>query len=127
MTLAPLIDMINHTPVSTENVAISRSEDGLEIRAKKKISKDDEIVFSYHSQPSRFWVCEYGFLLENNEFDDLDLTEEIEGVVQGRRALLEKMEYWGYAIVISLMKGLYHFKRRRSVLANTSCIEIDVS
>src|ERR1700694_2187215 len=59
MTLAPLIDMINHSP--DENVNVSRSENTLEIHAARTIKADEEIFFSYHSSSWRFWVCEYGF------------------------------------------------------------------
>ena len=96
MTLAPLIDMINHTPTASENVTISRQDDALEIRASRTLHPGDEILFSYHSQTSRFWVCEYGFLLDENQYDDLDLSDEIEGVVQCKKELLERLNYWGW-------------------------------
>lgn len=94
MTLAPLIDMINHS--TAESVSVSRVENALEIRAKTTIEQGEELVFSYHSTSSRFWICEYGFWLEKNEFDDLDITREIQVVVAGRKDWLEEEGYWGY-------------------------------
>jgi len=88
--------MINHTPTASENVTISRQDDALEIRASRTLHPGDEILFSYHSQTSRFWVCEYGFLLDENQYDDLDLSDEIEGVVQCKKELLERLNYWGW-------------------------------
>jgi|SRR5579862_2516686 len=95
MTLAPLIDMINHTSTTFENADVARHEDALEIRASRNIDPGDEISFSYHSASSRFWVCEYGFWLEGNEFDDLDISGEVEGIVRGKRKVLERLGYWG--------------------------------
>jgi hypothetical protein len=95
MTLAPLIDMINHASSSIENVSVARVEDALEIRAKRKIEKDEELLFSYHSASQRFWVCEYGFAFGHNEFDDLDLSSEIENLSREHVDWLENEGYWG--------------------------------
>jgi SET domain len=94
MTLAPFIDMINHS--SDENVNVSRVDDDLEIRAIRNIEANEEIVFSYHSASSRFWICEYGFCLKDNEYDDLDISFEIELLVAEKREWLKREGYWGY-------------------------------
>ena len=94
MTLAPFIDMINHSPL--ENIRVSRVEGDLEIRSICPIDANEEIVFSYHSESSRFWLCEYGFWLEGNVFDDLDLSAEIEEIVRQKEEWLEQEGYWGY-------------------------------
>lgn len=93
MTLVPFIDMINHS--SNENVSVSRVENALEIRSTRSIEENDEITFSYHSESSRFWICEYGFWLDNNKYDDLDLTNEIQSVVTSQMEWLEQEGYWG--------------------------------
>ena len=90
--------MINHS--SCENVSVSRAENALEIRAARMIDANEEILFSYHSASSRFWVCEYGFWLEDNEYDDLDVTEEIEELVAEQRTWLETQGYWGYIFLM---------------------------
>jgi hypothetical protein len=95
MTLAPLIDMINHS--SDENVSVSRVENALEIRASRIIDTNEEIAFSYHSASSRFWVCEYGFYpFDNDDYNNLDISGEIEeGTREPRRKWLEDNGYWG--------------------------------
>lgn len=123
MTLVPLIDMINHT--SSENVTVTRLLnttttnnhnnnspklnsthdilDGLQIRAARDISQDEEIGFTYHSSPSRFWICEYGFHPPQNDFDDLDLSSEIADLIlshtdkrgRTRQRWLTREGYWG--------------------------------
>lgn len=98
MTLAPLIDMINHHHEETVNV--SRIDNALEIKSTKHIPKGQELGFSYHSSTTRFWVCEYGFHLPWNDYDDLDLSNEIEMFVEGQlggggREWLEREGYWG--------------------------------
>ena len=94
MTLVPFIDMINHS--SNENVSVSRVENALEIRSTRSIEENDEITFSYHSESSRFWICEYGFWLDKNKYDDMDLTNEIQSVVASQMEWLEREGYWGY-------------------------------
>ena len=100
MTLVPLIDMINHS--SKENIAVSRVEDALEIRATRTIEENEEIMFSYHSDSCRFWVCEYGFWHQGNEFDDLDISLEIQSIVKGQKTWLESEGYWGLFLHVIL-------------------------
>jgi hypothetical protein len=103
MTLVPFIDMINHSP--EENVSIGRGEEGsLEIKAKRALQVE-EIYFSYHSESSRFWLCEYGFWIDGNVFDDLDLTGEISALACDMQKWLENEGYWGYFLKRLLMKG----------------------
>jgi hypothetical protein len=97
MTLVPFIDMTNHSPA--ENVSTVRVEDTLEIRSKRIIEENEEIVFSYHSANSRFWICEYGFCMQENEFDDLDISDEIQQFVERRKEWLENEGYWGYYLL----------------------------
>ena len=94
ITLVPFFDMINHS--TDENVSVSRVENALEIRSTRSISENEEITFSYHSASSRFWICEYGFWLEKNEYDDLDISQEIQSVVASQMEWLEREGYWGY-------------------------------
>ena len=116
MTLVPFIDMINHSP--RENVMIGRGEDGsLEIKTKRALEVE-EIYFSYHSESSRFWLCEYGFWIDGNVFDDLDLTGDITPLLGDVREWLENEGYWGYFLFRLLIKGnipslltaKYHFE-----------------
>jgi SET domain len=109
MTLAPFIDMINHS--AAETVSISRIDNAMEVRAMRAIEKMEEIVFSYHSVSQRYWICEYGFWLETNNFDDLDVGQEIQEMVQSKREWLEKEGYWGY------ISHLSHAKEREYTIS----------
>src|SRR5205814_178011 len=100
MTLVPFVDMINHSTL--ENVSVARVGDALEIRTKKSVEENEEIRFSYHSACSRFWICEYGFWPEKNEFDDLDLSQEIQTIVQSQREWLDQEGYWGLTFLLIL-------------------------
>ena len=93
MALVPFLDMINHS--LTENVDVAANS--LIISSLRPIDNGEEIVFSYHrSQPYRFWICEYGFWPPDGViYDDLDITEEVEGLVSSRREWLEQHDYWG--------------------------------
>jgi hypothetical protein len=94
ITLVPFVDMLNHS--QDENISVSRVGNALEIRATRSIEEKEEITFSYHSASSRFWVCEYGFWPENNEYDDLDISREIQSVAASQMEWLEREQYWGY-------------------------------
>jgi hypothetical protein len=111
MTLAPFIDMLNHAQV--ENVSVHREENDLLITALRNIKQGEEVVFSYHTESSRFWLAEYGFIPEENEFDDLDVTMEITAIVAGRQDWLEAEGYWGFTARFSgLTVGVTRSVRR---------------
>jgi hypothetical protein len=94
MTLAPFIDMLNHA--QAENVSVHRAGNDLLITALRTIEQGEEVVFSYHGESSRFWLAEYGFIPDENGFDDLDITQEITAIVTGRQDWLEAQGYWGF-------------------------------
>lgn len=124
MTLAPLVDMINHSP--SENVFVSREQDEMVIRALRTIEENEEIAFSYHSASGRFWVCEYGFWLEDNSSDDLDLTTELDPMLDRQKEWLQNEGYWGYnACPTRLTKGLYYLQRRGNIVSNSGCTAIN--
>jgi hypothetical protein len=99
MTLAPFIDMVNHA--QAENVGVHREENDLLITAIRTIEQGEEVVFSYHWESSRFWLAEYGFIPEENGFDDLDVTKEVTAFVAGRQEWLEEQGYWGFTAPFS--------------------------
>ena len=94
MTLVPFVDILNHS--QSENVSVHREEHDILITAIKAVEEGEEVVFSYHSESSRFWLSEYGFIPSENVFDDLDITREITAIVRIRQDWLEQQGYWGY-------------------------------
>src|SRR6202021_2753842 len=70
------------------------SADSLVLCASKTITRGEQLHFSYHSTHNRFWVCEYGFYMDDNEFEELDLSMEICEVLRGFEEDLRGFGYW---------------------------------
>ncbi|KAK9479759.1 hypothetical protein V1514DRAFT_235566 [Lipomyces japonicus] len=109
MTLAPLVDFLNHTDINHCTI------DVIDTSPVKKFSKaqkfiletgrsyepGEEIFLSYGPHTNSFLLCEYGFILDQNQNTQLDITNEIINLVcQGnenhpKAKYLAKYGYWG--------------------------------
>lgn len=106
LTLAPVIDMINHAfretkPKQTQLNALTfsspphGSEDPL-------LRKGDELCFSYGGHEDAMLLTEYGFTLDTNMFNSIELDAHIEDIFERKgqdgvvkRQILEEEGYWG--------------------------------
>lgn len=114
LTLAPVIDMINHapslatkphpTPSALTFSAPSRSS------PDRKVSKGDELAFSYGGHDDAFLLSEYGFIIGNadadgsggNEYNSLSIDKYIDALFDSQGAegetkieILKETDYWG--------------------------------
>ncbi|KAK7206929.1 hypothetical protein BZA70DRAFT_309721 [Myxozyma melibiosi] len=89
MTLAPLIDFVNHSE-EEENCAIGVYADAkasvrkrFGLWAKRRYEAGEEIFLCYGPHSNGFLLCEYGFMLERNRNSELDVTEEVFAELHG--------------------------------------------
>lgn len=124
-TLAPLLDMANHTPVPWLQCKVRYDpRGGLELLAPSHPRpecagrygwrKGDEVCITYGAHANSTLLAEYGFVLpaiihaeepnwKGNVFCDVQFDDEVQALFtrqgdigQWKRALLEHEGYWGY-------------------------------
>ncbi|GAA5911052.1 protein-lysine N-methyltransferase [Sporobolomyces salmoneus] len=107
LTLAPVIDMINHAPaLSTKPhpspTALTFSSPSRS-SSDKELQKGDELAFSYGGHDDSFLLSEYGFTVgDENPYNSLDCDKYIEGMFENQGlegelkiGVLKDSGYWG--------------------------------
>lgn len=115
MTLCPFIDYFNHTasadckvefsgsvpssPVSPSDENGTRPGDGFTVTTAHEVPEvGREVYVSYGCHSNDFLLVEYGFLLDDNKWDDILLDPIITPIIgeKGRRKeVLEEEGFWG--------------------------------
>eukprot|EP00834_Sanchytrium_tribonematis_P000684 NODE_13_length_54415_cov_0.522424.p18 type:complete len:337 gc:universal NODE_13_length_54415_cov_0.522424:10018-11028(+) len=65
-------DMLNHNTKST--VELDVVDGGIELRSSVEIAKDEQVFLNYGPHDNLFLLVEYGFVLDNNENDLINVT-----------------------------------------------------
>lgn len=76
-TMAPYIDFFNHCVGEQDSVDVSYTAADMVVRAKRDYSPGEELLLRYGPHDNVFLLCEYGFTLENNPWDYIDVSSEI--------------------------------------------------
>ncbi|KAM7213066.1 putative set domain containing protein [Rhypophila decipiens] len=83
MALQPVADLLNHHP--TQGAKVTFSAEGCAIRATKTYTPGEEIYICYGNHGNDFLLTEYGFLLDENKWDEICLDEAILPELSGRQ------------------------------------------
>lgn len=107
LTLAPVIDMINHTD-NVQTRPLQTPLNGLSFSSPAHGSADapvragEELTFSYGAHEDAMLLTEYGFTLAANPFNNVELDGLIEELFEAKgeegkvkRRVLEDENYWG--------------------------------
>lgn len=62
-TLAPLLDMANHTSAAGQECKVRFSEEGMELCAQQALREGDEVCITYGPHANATLLVEYGFLI----------------------------------------------------------------
>ena len=74
MALIPFADYFNHADVGS---VVTFSPSGYKICTDRQIEKGEEIYISYGNHSNDFLLAEYGFILDENKWDEISLDELI--------------------------------------------------
>lgn len=74
MALNPFADYFNH---SSQGCKVEFGPDGFEITSNQVYKKGEEIYISYGKHSNDFLLAEYGFIMDENDSDQLLLDEAI--------------------------------------------------
>ncbi|MCJ1232371.1 hypothetical protein MMC14_000323 [Varicellaria rhodocarpa] len=72
LALVPLADYFNHADVGCE---VTLSPSGYKVCAHRPIEKGEEVFVNYGSHGNDFLLLEYGFILDENKWDEISLDE----------------------------------------------------
>lgn len=74
-TMAPYIDFLNH--LCDDQCGIKIDSSGFYVYTSTPYSPGSELYFSYGPHSNEFLLCEYGFVLEENKWNYIDISEYI--------------------------------------------------
>lgn len=93
LALIPLADLFNHADVGCE---VTFSPSGYSISADEDIAAGQEVYISYGHHSNDFLLVEYGFILEENQWDEILLDEIILPLLSdAQKAQLEELAFLG--------------------------------
>lgn len=74
MALAPFADYFNHADTGCK---VNFGEEGITVTADRVYEEGDEVYISYGPHSNDFLLAEYGFILNENKWDELQLDQVI--------------------------------------------------
>lgn len=93
-TMAPFVDLINHS--INEQCVLQIDHSGFHVLTSTSYAKDKEVYLSYGPHSNEFLLCEYGFMLPENPWNDVDITDEILTLLDDQQKdFLSSMGYLG--------------------------------
>ncbi|KAI9645322.1 hypothetical protein NHQ30_006058 [Ciborinia camelliae] len=94
LALNPFADYMNHSSQPTVNATLGRR--GYTLTASQPIKQGSEVHISYGSHNNDFLLVEYGFILEDNRWDEVTLDPWITPLLnQEQKEHLEEMGFLG--------------------------------
>lgn len=93
-TMAPYVDFINHT--DTDHCRLQINSKGFHVYTTTDYNAGDQMYLSYGPHSNSFLLCEYGFTIPTNRWNDLDISEDIESIAtEAQKQFLLDNGYWG--------------------------------
>lgn len=93
-TMCPYVDFLNHS--SSDQCGIKIDSLGFHVTTSTSYSPGDELFFSYGPHLNEFLFCEYGFLLSENKWNYLDISDFILPLLSPKQAqFLQLRSYFG--------------------------------
>ena len=94
MALTPFADYFNHADVAAADALVGPH--GYAITASQAIMKGAEVYISYGNHSNDFLLAEYGFVLENNKWDEVLLDDLLLPLfTEEQRRKLREMDFLG--------------------------------
>lgn len=107
LTMVPFVDFLNHAPL-TETYCYPRIDrmkrntygiGSFSIRCgpHEYVQKGEEIFLNYGAHSNDFLINEYGFVLDENRWNCIDISTEVKSMIQipAHKRFLMENDYWG--------------------------------
>ncbi|KAK3996490.1 ribosomal lysine N-methyltransferase set11 [Cladorrhinum sp. PSN332] len=106
MILQPVADLFNHADVSGCEVAFSPAS--FTITAERDFEEGEEVYICYGKHSNDFLLVEYGFVMDENRWDEVLLDEVVLGEMSERqKELLEEKGFLGNYVLDERTPGCY--------------------
>ncbi|KAK5075732.1 hypothetical protein LTR70_010040 [Exophiala xenobiotica] len=93
LALVPFADYFNHVDVGCK---VTFSSTGYTFCAERKIRKGEEICTNYGNHSNDFLLAEYGFVLEDNKWDEIPLDKVLLTLFSAKqKEILQEENFWG--------------------------------
>lgn len=93
-TMAPYVDFLNHS--SDDQCSLKIDNIGFQVYAGQLYKPGEQLFLSYGPHSNEFLLSEYGFMLNENKWNDLNITLAIESLFNPKqRQYLEDLNYLG--------------------------------
>lgn len=118
MALQPVADLLNHHP--TEGCKVTFDWKGCTVRSTRSYTPGDEVYICYGNHGNDFLLTEYGFMLENNQWDEVCFDDAIiPALSAGQRDQLDERQFLGNYMLDS--NGVCH---RTQVAVRLMCLPL---
>ncbi|EMG47903.1 hypothetical protein G210_1619 [Candida maltosa Xu316] len=92
-TMAPYVDFMNHS--CDDHCTLKIDGKGFQVSTTSVYNVDDQIFLSYGPHCNDFLLCEYGFIIPDNKWNDLDISEYITPLfTQEQTDFLKSYDYY---------------------------------
>lgn len=92
MALNPVADYFNHS--ATANATAECTDGAYRIRTTASVQKGEEIFISYGRHSNDFLLAEYGFVLDENDWDEVDISDFVEPLFDEMQTRLLKENHF---------------------------------
>lgn len=93
-TMAPYVDFLNHS--CEDQCSLKIDTTGFQVYTGKSYTTGEQIFLSYGPHSNEFLICEYGFMLNDNRWNDLNITEQITRLLSRMQTeYLKELDYYG--------------------------------
>ncbi|CAH6719051.1 ribosomal lysine N-methyltransferase 2 [[Candida] jaroonii] len=92
-TMAPLVDFVNHS--DDDHCRLKIDNKGFHVITTTKYEPQSQIYLSYGPHSNGFLLCEYGFVLPSNKWNDIDISRYIkQDLNEDQVKFLKQYEYF---------------------------------
>lgn len=93
-TMAPYVDFLNHS--SDDQCSLKIDATGFQVYTTCSYAPDEQLFLSYGPHSNEFLLCEYGFTLPDNKWNDLDISDYIIPLLKEKQVeFLKDYDYYG--------------------------------
>lgn len=93
-TMAPYVDFLNHSP--NDQCTLKIDSTGFQVITTTPYKDNEQLFLSYGPHSNEFLLCEYGFTLDENKWNELDLTDLIVPLLKPKQIeYLKDNNYFG--------------------------------
>ncbi|KKA29298.1 hypothetical protein TD95_005183 [Thielaviopsis punctulata] len=106
LALQPVVDLVNHTAGAA--CAVAFGPVAFTVAADRAYAAGEEVLLSYGAHANDYLLAEYGFILDDNAWDEVCLDDVVAPLFTAEQAqALKDRDFWGRYVVDRSTAGCY--------------------